>query len=84
MEMTVIYDQTGHIFYCAGGNIVEPIGLPFVKVIIPDGKILKSINPETKEPIFEDEPKTKYEQELDDIKASIEYLALISDIEILI
>ena len=42
MEMTVIYDEVGHIFYCAGGNIVEPVGLPFVKVIIPDGKILKS------------------------------------------
>lgn len=83
MEMIVIYDQTGRIFHCAGGNIVNPVGLPFVKVIIPDGKILKSINPETKEPIFEDEPKTKYEQELDDIKASIEYLSLMTDIDMI-
>lgn len=58
MEMIVIYDNRGHIYYCAGGAVEEPVGLQFMKVTIPEGKILKSIDVsgEVHEPVFEDFP----------------------------
>lgn len=72
MEMIVIYDNTGHIYYCAGGSIQEPVGLQFMKVTVPKDKILKSIDvsEEVHTPVFEDVPKS----ETDSLRAELESL----------
>ena len=64
MNMTVIYDETGKIFYCATDDIVKPQGLPYITVEVPSGKILSGIDVsgETHEPIFEDMAKTDTEK----------------------
>lgn len=60
MEMIVIYDETGQIYYRAGGSIPEPVGLPFLRVVIPQYKNLTRIDVsgETPTPVFEDVPKS--------------------------
>ena len=70
MEMIVIYDETGRIFYCAGGNVETPQGLPFIKVEVPDGKRLISVDVsgEIPTPVFEDLPQS----EVDILKNKLE------------
>lgn len=84
MEMIVIYDEVGHIYYCAGGDITEPQGLPFIKVTVPDGKILVSVDVSGDEPtpVFQDSPKSEYEQKLEQLQSQLDYLALMTDVTI--
>lgn len=56
MEMIVIYDNLGRIYSCSGGSVGEPVGIPFIKVVIPDNKHLVAVDVETKTPVFEDLP----------------------------
>jgi len=58
MNYLIIYDSTGKIYYQATGDVQEPTGIPFLRVEIPEGKRLKSINTAVTphEPIFEDMP----------------------------
>ena len=72
MEMIVIYDDNGTIYYCAGGSVEEPVGLQFMKVTVPEGKILKSIDVsgDVHEPVFEDLPMS----EVESLKSEIESL----------
>ena len=60
MQTLVIYDNTGKIYYQATGDVQEPVGLKFIKVQIPEGKRIISVdtskNPNV--PVYEDIPKT--------------------------
>ena len=69
MDTLVIYDNTGKIYYQVTGAVVDPIGLQFLWVIIPERKILKTINTAVTphEPVFEDLPKS----ELDNVKEQL-------------
>ena len=60
MEYLVIYDNTGRIYYQAMG-VKEPVGLNFIKVIIPDGMMLEEIDitVEPHKPIFKPIPKSQ-------------------------
>ena len=84
MEMIVIYDNTGHIYYCAGGSVEEPVGLPFLRIAVPEGKILKSVDVsgDKPTPVFEDVPKSEYEQKLEQLQSQLDYLALMTDVTI--
>lgn len=86
MEKLIIYDDTGRIYYCAGGDITEPQGLPFLKVTIPENKILKCVDTtgDVPEPIFEEMPKSDtaiLKDNMRDIIARLDYIELVSDIE---
>lgn len=52
MDALVIYDATGRIWLIAYGEQTDPIGVPFIRVTIPDGAFLVSVDPETHEPIY--------------------------------
>jgi hypothetical protein len=56
MEYLVIYDNTGKIYYQVSGDVAEPVGLNFMRVEIPEGKYLKSIDTSVTphEPVFRD------------------------------
>ncbi len=69
MKTLVIYDTTGRIIYQGSGDVLEPVGIPFLWLEIPTGKILKSIDT-TKDvhaPMYEDMPKTEF----DDVKEQL-------------
>lgn len=60
MKTLVIYDKTGFILsQMQGSDLREPVGIPFMWIEIPLGKILKSIDVSGTEhkPAYEDLPK---------------------------
>ena len=61
MKTLIIFDNTGRIYYMASGDVVEPKGLPFLLVEIPEGKFVTGVDVSGDEPvaILEDEPKTE-------------------------
>ena len=44
MRTLVIYDNTGKIFFNAGGDIIEPVGIPFIWVEVPEGKRITGVD----------------------------------------
>lgn len=56
MEVLVIYDTTGRIIYQASGDVYEPVGVPSIRVAVPNGKRLVSVDTakEPHEPVFAD------------------------------
>jgi hypothetical protein len=63
MKTLAIYNKnTGEILFTqSGGTELEDNILTNLSCEVPDGKIIKSVNIETKEAIFEDIPKTELE-----------------------
>jgi len=59
----VIYDEEGFILSQMSGSVREPVGVPFIWVVVPEGKVLTGINVsgEVHVPIFTDIPKSETE-----------------------
>lgn len=57
----IIYDLNGTIIQQVTGFYKVPNGVPFIEVVIPQGKRVVSVNVETKEPILEDIPPSEIE-----------------------
>jgi hypothetical protein len=72
MEYLIIYDNTGRIYYQVSGDVVDPIGLNFMRIEIPEGKYLKSVDTSVTphKPVYEDSP-------IDTIKDLYEKLAIL-------
>ena len=88
MTTLIIYDNVGNIYYQASGSVVEPQGgLQYLMVEVPEGKRIVSVDTST-DPhtvIFEDIPQTEIEELKDEnaaLLAKIEYLALMTDVEL--
>ncbi len=62
MKTLVIYDNEGFILSQMSGAVREPIGVNFLYVDIPNGKILKSIDTTKEEhvPVYEDLPRDPF------------------------
>lgn len=61
MRTLIIFDTAGHIIAIGNGSIYEPVGVPFLWVDVPEGKIVKAVDV-TVTPnvvIFEDAPKSE-------------------------
>lgn len=60
MNVLAVHDTTGRLLMMESGTIApkEPVGVPFIWVEVPEGKMLESINVSTKPatPIFIDLP----------------------------
>jgi len=56
LEVLAVYDTTGRIIYQGSGDMYEPVGIPSIRVTVPNGKRLVSINTATEphEPVFAD------------------------------
>ena len=69
MQTIAVYDTTGRIIYQGSGDMYEPVGIPLIRVTVPAGKVLKSIDTTGEEPapVYEDLPKT----ELDNVKEQL-------------
>ncbi|MDF2984722.1 MAG: hypothetical protein K0R50_232 [Eubacterium sp.] len=71
MKTLVIYDETGFIIsQMQGSDLREPVGLPFMYIEVPQGKMFRSVDVSGTEnkPVYEDLPKpeTQKLQELVD------------------
>lgn len=63
MEYLVIYDTEGNIISMASGAVLDPAGIPFMRITIPDRKVLSKIDVTVTPnvPIFTDLPKSEIE-----------------------
>ena len=56
LEVLAVYDTTGRFIYLGSVDMYEPVGIPNMRVMVPTGKRLVSINTiiEPHEPVFTD------------------------------
>lgn len=82
MKTLIIYDNTGFILsQMQGSDLREPVGIPFLWLEIPQGKLLKSIDVSGKErkPVYENLPKSEtqlLQEKVDLMQAAIDDLIL--------
>lgn len=57
----VIYDTTGRIFNPITGSYVVPVGIPYLEVEVPDGKMVVSVDVSVTPnvPVYTDLPKSE-------------------------
>ena len=67
MKTLIIYDGNGNVIQQIEGHYKIPVSVPYLEVEVPEGKIIVSVNTETKEPIYEDIPKSDIEILRDEI-----------------
>lgn len=78
MKTLIIYDNEGSIIQQITGSYRVPVGIPYLEIEVPPGKIVVAVNVETKEPIFEDIPKSEIEllkEENTELKLALAELA---------
>jgi len=63
MEILAVYDTTGRIIYQGSGDMYEPVGIPSIRVTVPNDKRLVSIDVSKEEhiPVYEDLPKSEFD-----------------------
>ena len=79
MKTIVIYDDNGEIYMTQSGNVTAENGANITETEIPDGFYPSSVNPDTKEVIFAEIPKTKEQQDIAEIKAQLNALTGVSE-----
>ena len=67
MKNTLIYTTTGRILMTTSETDLGTVSA--IEAEIPDGFYAESINPETKEPVLKEIPKTEEQQKLADLEA---------------
>jgi len=62
-SVLIIYDEVGYLISQMSGDVREPVGVPFIWVDVPEGKILAGIDvsSEVHVPIFTNIPKSETE-----------------------
>lgn len=63
MQALIIYDKLGNSYHTSYGSVVNPEGLSFAQVDVPEGQQLIGMdmsNPENPTPIFESTPASAY------------------------
>lgn len=63
MESLIIYDNNGKIYFQGKGSVETPEGIPFMMVVVPNGKFVERINTsvEPHVPILADLPRTEFD-----------------------
>lgn len=80
MKTIVIYDDTGNIYMTqSGDDVTAENGANIVETEIPEGFYPSSVDPDTKEVIFTEIPKTKEQQDIAEIKAQLNALMGVSE-----
>lgn len=87
MQTLIVYDNSGTIYFQAAGNVTQPIGIPFIVVDVPPGKLAISVDVsgETHVPVLVDLPKTQVEIELEQVKQDNEMLkGLVAELGLMV
>lgn len=86
MNTLVVYDNTGFIISSISGDssLREPVGVPFLWVDVPQGKKVTGVDltttPHTA--MLVDTPKTEIELFKEKMQADLEYLAIMTGVEL--
>lgn len=82
MKTLIVYNKnTGEILFTqSGGTELEDNIVTNLSCEVPEGKTIKSINTETKEPILEDIPKTDIEKLQEQVNSLTEANAELTSI----
>lgn len=77
----IIHDTTGYIIQQVSGSYRVPIGIPYLEIEIPTGKILKSIDTSVTPnvAIYEDIPKTELQLTQEQVLATQAQLASLQE-----
>lgn len=67
MKITLIYNDSGRILMTTSETSLGAVSA--IEAEIPDGFYAESVNPETKEPVLKEIPKTEEQQKLADLEA---------------
>lgn len=80
MKTIVIYDNNGKIYMTqSGDDVTAGNGVNITEAEIPEGFYPSSVNPDTKEVIFAEIPKTKEQQDIAALKAQMNALLGVSE-----
>ena len=77
MKTLIVYDSNGKIFYQASGSVVEPTGLTFLWVEIPQGQYVERVDvtdPANPKAVLVEFPKTEIEKNTEQVGQLNEYL----------
>lgn len=78
----IIYDSKGNMLMSQTGDYLKPDGeLKYIEYEVPEGYIVKSVDPETNEPVLEPIPLTKEQQDIKEIKEQMNALLGIDESE---
>lgn len=77
MKNTIIYTTTGRILMTTSETSLGSVSA--LEAEIPEGYYAESVNPETKEPVLAEIPKTAEQQRLDELAAQIAALKKSSE-----
>lgn len=72
MLTTIVYDETGNIIMTTSQTGYGTISA--IEAEVPEGYYVKSVDPETNEPVLESIPLTKEQQDIKEIKEQMNAL----------
>lgn len=82
MTTLILYDDSGRVVMAqSGDNVTAENGANITETEIPEGFYPSSVNPDTKEVIFAEIPKTKEQQDIADLKAQMKALIGVNESE---
>lgn len=61
MKTLIIYDLEGTVISSISGSYKVPVGIPYLEIEVPIGKMITGIDTETNLPILVDTPKSEME-----------------------
>lgn len=76
----IVYDSKGNMLMAQTGDYLKPDGeLKYIEYEVPDGYYVKSVDPETGEPVLEEIPKSSEQAQIDALKEQVAALQAASD-----
>lgn len=82
MKTIVLYDNNGKIYMTQSGeDVTAENGANIVETKIPAGFYPSSVNPDTKEVVFTEIPKTKEQQKIEELETRINTILGIKESE---
>lgn len=77
----IVYDKEGTIISCFNADSIEPpVGVPYIIAEIPAGATVVKVDPKNMQPIYQ--MNNEAISELDKMNAKLDYIAMMSDIDI--
>lgn len=74
---TIVFDENGNIIMTTSRTGYGKVSA--IEADVPNGYYIKSVNPETNEPVLEEIPKSDEQRQIDALKEQVDALQAASD-----